>query len=287
VIPARLVGSRIPGGGKAELFLVAEAEAEVGSAAWDVLARPGRRLQPGARIEFDEGLVAEVTAVLDQGRRRVRFTGPDGADVAALMEKVGRVPLPPYIRRPEPDNDDRNRYQTVYAREPGAVAAPTAGLHFTDELLAALASRGIERASVTLHVGYGTFEPVRATDLAQHRVEPERVTVPQETVDAVDAARERGGRVLAVGTTTARALESAASGDGRIRAFAGQAGLTVTPGYEFSVVDGLVTNFHLPRSSLLILVATFAGLEHTMAAYRHAVASGYRFYSYGDAMLIV
>jgi S-adenosylmethionine:tRNA ribosyltransferase-isomerase len=287
VIPARLVGSRIPGGGKAELFLVAEAEAEVGSAAWDVLARPGRRLQPGARIEFDEGLVAEVTAVLDQGRRRVRFTGPDGADVAALMEKVGRVPLPPYIRRPEPDNDDRNRYQTVYAREPGAVAAPTAGLHFTDELLAALASRGIERASVTLHVGYGTFEPVRATDLAQHRVEPERVTVPQETVDAVDAARERGGRVLAVGTTTARALESAASGDGRIRAFAGQAGLTVTPGYEFSVVDGLVTNFHLPRSSLLILVATFAGLEHTMAAYRHAVAGGYRFYSYGDAMLIV
>jgi S-adenosylmethionine:tRNA ribosyltransferase-isomerase len=287
VIPARLVGRRRPGGGRAELFLVAPAEGTQEGGEWEVLARPGRRLQPGAEVEFDHGLVAEVTAVQEQGRRRVRFTAPAGMDVESLMERVGRVPLPPYIRRPDPDDEDRVRYQTVYASAPGAVAAPTAGLHFTADLLAGLESRGVRRASVTLHVGYGTFEPVRATDLSRHRVEPERISIPPGTADAVAETREGGGRVVAVGTTTARTLESAAQGDGRIRAGAGLADLTVTPGYDFRVVDALVTNFHLPRSSLLILVAAFAGLDATMAAYRHAVAEQYRFYSYGDAMLIV
>ncbi len=287
VIPARLVGAREPGGGRAELFLVAPAGDDGAGTVWDVLARPGRKLQPGARVLFAEGLVAEVISVGADGGRRVRFSGPAGADVPALMERAGRVPLPPYIRREEPDDDDRERYQTVYASQPGAVAAPTAGLHFTPELRAAIEARGIQRAGVTLHVGYGTFEPVRATDLEEHRVASERVDVPRATAEAITSTRERGGRVVAVGTTTARALESAAAPDGVIRAFSGLAELTVTPGYRFRVVDALLTNFHLPRSSLLILVSTFAGRDATLAAYRHAVDAGYRFYSYGDAMLIV
>jgi len=283
VIPARLVGTREPGGGRAELFLVAPAEQDD---AWDVLARPGRKLAVGARVTLPGGLVAEVVHVHPDGSRRVVFTAPAGADVAALMERVGRVPLPPYIRRGEPDDEDRERYQTVYSREPGAVAAPTAGLHFTPELLAEIDQRGVRRATVTLHVGYGTFEPVRAADLSMHAVAPERVEVPEATAGAIAETRGRGGRVVAVGTTTARALESAVREDGAVHPMKGLAELTVTPGYRFRAVDALLTNFHLPRSSLLILVSAFAGREATMDAYRHAVASGYRFYSYGDAMLI-
>ncbi|HLA63670.1 MAG TPA: tRNA preQ1(34) S-adenosylmethionine ribosyltransferase-isomerase QueA [Rhodothermales bacterium] len=290
VIPARLAGAREPGGGRAELFLVERIEEEAEAAVWDVLARPGRRLREGARVRFDGGLVAEVLEVRPDGRRRVRFTAGEGApvreDVGALMARVGRVPLPHYIRGGEGDDEDRVRYQTVFARAEGSVAAPTAGLHFTPELLAALDARGVERATVTLHVGYGTFEPVKAENLRDHAVAPERIEVPEETAAAIAAARARGGRIVAVGTTTTRALESAAGADGVVRAWAGETGLTVTPGYRFRVVDALVTNFHLPRSSLLVLVASFAGRAATLAAYRYAVAGGYRFYSYGDAMLV-
>jgi S-adenosylmethionine:tRNA ribosyltransferase-isomerase len=279
VFPARLVGRRVPGGGRAELFLVAPAL----EGTWLALAKPGRKLQAGARVHCD-GLEAEVVEVLGDGRRRVRFTAEGPLDEA--LERAGRMPLPPYIRRDVPDALDRERYQTVYARRRGAVAAPTAGLHFTPEVLAALRAQGTAVAHVTLHVGYGTFEPVRTEDLRTHAVAAESVEVTAEAAEAVNAARRRGGRVFAVGTTTTRALESAAGEDGVVRPFGGETALTITPGYRFRAVDALLTNFHLPRSSLLVLVSAFAGRERVLAAYRHAVGEGYRFYSYGDCMLI-
>jgi S-adenosylmethionine:tRNA ribosyltransferase-isomerase len=281
VFPARLVGERVPGGGRAELFLVAPA----GGEAWLALARPGRRLREGARVRLDAGLEAEVVAVLADGKRRVRFTSEGPLDEA--LERAGRMPLPPYIRRGEPGERDRERYQTVYARRRGAVAAPTAGLHFTPEVLGRLHDQGTTVAEVTLHVGYGTFEPVHAEDLRTHAVAPEWVEVGEDAAGRLNAAREGGGRVLAVGTTTTRALETAAREDGAVRPYRGETGLTITPGYRFRAVDALLTNFHLPRSSLLVLVGTFAGRERVLDAYRHAVAQGYRFYSYGDCMLIV
>ena len=281
VFPARLVGTREPGGGHAELFLVAPA----GDGLWDVLAKPGRKLREGARIRFGEALRAEVVAVLSDGKRRVRFE-TDGSLEEAL-EQVGRMPLPPYIHREAPDPEDRERYQTVYARHRGAVAAPTAGLHFTPAVLDQLRAQGTTLAEVTLHVGYGTFEPVRVEDLRTHAVAPERIEVTPETAGAINAARARGGRVFAVGTTTTRTLESAADEQGRIHAFSGETALTITPGSRFRVVDALLTNFHLPQSSLLVLVSTFADRETVLGAYAHAVASGYRFYSYGDCMLVV
>ncbi len=202
------------------------------------------------------------------------------------LEEIGQLPLPPYIARPT-DRADRERYQTVFARETGAVAAPTAGLHFTDALLGRLASGGVERVHVTLHVGYGTFEPVRVDDLADHRVASERITVTPEAAASLNAAREAGGRVVAVGTTSTRTLESSADASGAFHAASGETDLTITPGYAFTGIDALLTNFHLPQSSLLVLTATFGGREAVMRAYRHAVAERYRFYSYGDCMLIV
>ena len=287
VFPARLVGRREPGGGRAELFLVAPAGGGAASGEWFALARPGRRLREGARVRFDAGLAAEVVAALADGKRRVRFTSEGPLDAA--LERVGRMPLPPYIRRDAPDARDRERYQTVYARQRGAVAAPTAGLHFTPEVLGALRAQGTGVAFVTLHVGYGTFEPVReeaGRDLRAHAVAAELVEVTAAAAETINAARRRGGRVLAVGTTTTRALESAAGADGVVGPFRGETALTVTPGYRFRAVDALLTNFHLPRSSLLVLVSAFAGRERVLAAYRHAVEEGYRFYSYGDCMLI-
>jgi len=282
VFPARLRGERVPGGGHAELLLIREAETGV----WEALARPGRRLGEGAQMRFGEGLAAEVVGVLPDGRRRVRFA--HAGDFWAALEAAGEPPLPPYIRRATGARSaDRERYQTVYARERGAIAAPTAGLHFTPEVLRAVESAGVSVAHVTLHVGYGTFEPVRAEDLREHRVAPEAFAISEATAAAVRAARAAGGRVLAVGTTTTRALEAAASPDGVLTPGPGTADLTVTPGYRFCVVDALLTNFHLPKSSLLVLVGAFAGRERVLAAYRHAVADGYRFYSYGDAMLIL
>lgn len=288
VFPARLEGRRVPSGGRVELLLVREL-AERGPRAWETLARPARRLDAGARLEFGGGrLACEVVEAREDGRRVVRFETAEEFD--ALLEELGRLPLPHYIRRESEDEAtraaDRVRYQTIFARERGAIAAPTAGLHFTPQVTDALRSRGVGFAALTLHVGYGTFAPVRVEDLAEHRVEAERYEVSEETARAIGRARESGGRVVAVGTTVVRALESAAAETGEVRSGRGETGLTITPGFRFRAVDALLTNFHLPRSSLLVLVSAFAGRGLVLDAYRHAVRARYRFYSYGDCMLI-
>jgi S-adenosylmethionine:tRNA ribosyltransferase-isomerase len=285
VFPARLVGAREPSGGRVELFMLRERETpEV----WEVLARPARKLQEGARVRFGDGrLRAEVIEILEGGRRAVRFEMDAPFD--DLLEEMGHTPLPPYIKRPTAQTfqEDRERYQTVYARQRGAVAAPTAGLHFTPRVLDELKARGAILVEITLHVGYGTFEPVRARDLSEHTVEPEQVEISTDAANIINDARSRAGRIFAIGTTTTRALESAADESGHVRAGRHLAHLTITPGYRFRVVDALLTNFHLPRSSLLVLVATFTGYDLALAAYRHAVDARYRFYSYGDCMLII
>jgi S-adenosylmethionine:tRNA ribosyltransferase-isomerase len=285
VIPARLFGRRAgagaegEGGGRIELLLVEKrSETE-----WEALAKPGRRTRPGTVIEF-QGLTAEVLAKREDGRHLVRFSEP----VEGHLDRLGHIPLPPYIKRPD-DPADRERYQTVFAKNPGAIAAPTAGLHFSEELLAELRGQGIEVAPVTLHVGIGTFKPVTAELVHEHRMESERYAVPEATAAAIAQARARGGRVVAVGTTVVRTLESAAlaagGGGGEVLPGAGSTELFITPGFRFQVVDVLLTNFHLPRSTLLMLVSAFAGRDRVLAAYLEAVAEGYRFYSYGDAML--
>ncbi len=284
VFPARLAGRREPSGGRVELFLIREREPHV----WEALARPARRLQKGARIRFDDArLRAEVIELLDNGRRLVRFVCEDSFD--DLLDRIGQTPLPPYIKRPTEtlEAEDRERYQTVYARRRGAIAAPTAGLHFTPRVMKELAVRGASVVEITLHVGYGTFEPVRAHDLSEHRVEPEQIEIDGAAAHAINSARARGGRVIAIGTTTTRALESAVDETGLVAAGTRLAHLTIKPGYGFRIVDALLTNFHLPRSSLLVLVSTFAGHDLVRAAYRHAVEARYRFYSYGDCMLII
>ena len=281
VLPARLFGKRLPGGGRVELLL---AERH-GEREWDALLKPGRRAPPGTRIELSAEIFAEVVARGEDGRFRLRFSSP----IEPHLERLGHVPLPPYIHRApgHPDEAaDRERYQTVYAREPGAIAAPTAGLHFDEELLAALDTRGVERVAVTLHVGLGTFKPVTAELVHEHRMDVERYLVPEATASALRRARIDGRRVVAVGTTVVRTLESAAvAHDGEVPAGAGSTSLFIYPGFRFRVVDALLTNFHLPQSTLLMLVCAFAGRERVLAAYREAVEFGYRFYSYGDAML--
>jgi S-adenosylmethionine:tRNA ribosyltransferase-isomerase len=275
VIPARLRARR-PTGGRVEILLV---ERE-GPASWWCLLRPGRRLPPGAHLAVEGGPAARVEERAD-GRRRLTFEQP----IEPLLHEIGETPLPPYIDRPvEPR--DRQRYQTVYAARPGAVAAPTAGLHFTPALLAALERRGIRQASLTLHVGPGTFRPVKTENPEEHVMDSERFEIPEATAEAIAAARRRRRRVVAVGTTVVRSLETAATSDGLVAAGAGRTGLYIRPGYRFRVVDRLVTNFHLPRSTLLMLVCAFAGQDRVLAAYRQAVANGFRFYSYGDAMLV-
>jgi S-adenosylmethionine:tRNA ribosyltransferase-isomerase len=283
VVPARLVGTR-RGGGAAEVLLVRP----VGPDEWEALVRPGRRLRPGDEVAIAEDLVVRVLtgSITTQGSRRVRLHPAPGLDAAAALERHGRTPLPPYIRRAA-GPVDRDRYQTVYARDRGSVAAPTAGLHFTPELLGRIQERGVERAEVVLHVGPGTFKPVQVDDVSTHRVDPEPLRVPAATAEAVARTRIRGGRVVAVGTTTARALESAAVDDGTIVPVEGVTDLVIVPGFTFRVVDALLTNFHLPRSSLLLLVAAFAGRERVLSAYAEAVHQRYRFYSYGDAMLVL
>ncbi len=275
VIPARLRARR-PTGGRVEILLV---ERE-GPASWWCLLRPGRRLPPGAPLAIESGPAARVEERAD-GRCRLTFDQPIGP----LLAEIGETPLPPYIDRPvEPR--DRQRYQTVYAARPGAVAAPTAGLHFTPALLAALERRGIRQASLTLHVGPGTFRPVKAENPEEHVMDSERFEIPEATAQAVAATRRNGRRVVAVGTTVVRTLETAATSDGLVTAGAGRTGLYIRPGYGFRVVDRLITNFHLPRSTLLMLVCAFAGRNRVLDAYRQAVGSGFRFYSYGDAMLV-
>jgi S-adenosylmethionine:tRNA ribosyltransferase-isomerase len=251
---------------------------------------PGQKLKPGAVVRFEGAAGVLMAEILDRhfhGRRTVRLWSESGPDVDTLIDALGHVPLPPYIRRADTPAD-RERYQTVFAQVRGSIAAPTAGLHFDDALVAALAERGIERAAITLHVGYGTFKPVRAERVEDHAVDPEQYEISETAAAAIERARAGHRRVIAVGTTTTRALEDAAiRGGGRVIAGRDTASLFIYPGHQFRVIDGLLTNFHLPASSLLMLVAAFAGRERVLAAYREAVERRYRFYSYGDAMLIV
>lgn len=293
VFPARLLGHRVPSGGAVEALLLgvgASDPSRVANSVWDALVHPGQKLKPGARVLFECGrarLHGEILARHFFGRRTIRLWTDDGSDVARAIDRIGHIPLPPYIKR-EDRPSDRDRYQTVYARERGSVAAPTAGLHFTPELLEELAARGVERAEITLHVGYGTFKPVRAERVEEHVVDPETFAVSADTAAALTRARGEGRRVIAVGTTSVRTLESLTlSDDGTVQPTSGETRLFIHPGHEFRIVNGMITNFHLPKSSLLMLVAAFAGREPVLAAYREAVARGYRFYSYGDAMLIL
>jgi S-adenosylmethionine:tRNA ribosyltransferase-isomerase len=283
VFPARLVGVREHSGGSVELFLIRELAPDV----WEALARPARKLHEGEYVKFGNGrLRAQVVKALADGHREVRFEY-DGS-FQAILEEVGQTPLPPYIKRPgAPDQDDRERYQTIYARNRGAIAAPTAGLHFTPLILDEVCSRGVEIVEITLHVGYGTFEPVRVNDLSKHSVTPEQYEISDHAAQTINDARLRGGRIVAIGTTSTRALESAADIKGLIMPGARMADLTIKPGYSFRAVDVLLTNFHLPKSSLMVLVSTFAGRDLILNAYRHAVTAKYRFYSYGDCMLII
>jgi S-adenosylmethionine:tRNA ribosyltransferase-isomerase len=283
VFPARLRGERAPSGGAIELLLLREIEPNM----WQALTRPARRLQKGARIVFGKSkLQAEVVESLNGGVRLIRFETDQ--DLDRLIDQIGETPLPPYIKREQGSAaGDQDRYQTIYAHERGAIAAPTAGLHFSPELLAKVKEQGVQVAQITLHVGYGTFEPVRVDDVSSHAVAPERFSIPNDVAQSINRARAEGGRIFAAGTTTARALESAVGAGGQIAPGSDSTELTIVPGYRFRAVNVLLTNFHLPRSSLLILVSAFAGRELVLAAYRHAVAEGYRFYSYGDCMLIL
>ena len=286
VFPARLIGEREPGGGAVEVMLVARLDDE----RWEALVHPGQRMRPGRRVRFERGgrtLHGEVLEERYFGRRVVRLWTNDTGTVMDAIEGIGHTPLPPYIKRPDLDLD-RDRYQTVFAREAGSIAAPTAGLHFTEAILRSLDDASVERTAITLHVGYGTFKPVRAPEVEAHTVDPERYAISQDAAARINAALDAGRRVVAVGTTTTRALETAAArGGGRVAPGYAETGLFIHPGHRFLVAGGLVTNFHLPASSLLMLVAAFAGREAVLDAYREAVAQRYRFYSYGDAMLVV
>jgi S-adenosylmethionine:tRNA ribosyltransferase-isomerase len=282
VFPARLLGKRPGSGGRVEVLLLRPAETP---GEWEAFLHPARRLKPGEHVRITAELQVAVLsgALAADGRRRVRLeTAGDPWDA---IERFGHTPLPPYVERADRP-EDRERYQTVYARERGSVAAPTAGLHFTPALLERLQARGVERAEVVLHVGPGTFQPVKVDDVREHRVAAEAGLIPEATAGAIERARQRGGRVVCVGTTTVRSLESRAAADGRVVPGAFETDCVIVPGFRFRVTDALVTNFHLPRSSLLLLVAAFAGRERLLEAYAEAIRRGYRFYSYGDAMLI-
>ena len=296
VFPARLLGHRVPSGGAVQCLLIGQVirpKAQVVSEhdeRWEALVHPGQKLKPGARVVFegeDARLHGEILDRHFHGRRTVRLWTEDGTGVRTVIDRIGHMPLPPYIRRDD-RRSDRDRYQTVYARDRGSIAAPTAGLHFTADLFAAFEARGVERAALTLHIGYGTFKPVRVEEVEAHTVDPESFVVGETAAAAITRARREGRRVIAVGTTTTRALESMpVREDGTVAAASGETSLFIHPGHAFRLVDGMVTNFHLPRSSLLMLVAAFGGRDHVLRAYRETVANGYRFYSYGDAMLIV
>jgi len=286
VFPARLLGHRVPSGGAVECLLLARIDDE----RWDALMHPGQKLRVGAAVVFETDglrLRGEVLERRFHGRRTVRLWVEDGTSVESAIDRLGHVPLPPYIKRPD-DTIDGERYQTVYATVRGSVAAPTAGLHLTHALLRRLRKRGIEVERVTLHVGYGTFQPIRVERVEEHRVEPEAYDVPAATAAAVNRALDSGRRIVAVGTTTCRTLETAVrKGGGRLSAGVGVTDLYLFPGVTFRVIGALFTNFHLPRSSLLMLACAFAGREPLLAAYAEAVHRDYRFYSYGDAMLIL
>jgi S-adenosylmethionine:tRNA ribosyltransferase-isomerase len=279
VLPARLRARRQPGGGAVEVLLLCP----ISGGAWEALVRPSRKVRCGDRLTFAAGLLAGVIGERREGGARTIALEYQG-DLLPILEKVGEMPTPPYITRRLEDPGD---YQTVFAKATGAIAAPTAGLHFTDALLETVRRRGIEIASLTLHVGVGTFRPVRVEEVARHQMDAEAYEVPVETAAAVNRARGRGSRVVVVGTTCVRALESAAEQDGVVRAGNATTNLFVTPGYRFRITDALVTNFHLPKSTLLMLASAFAGRERLLAVYAEAIRERYRFYSFGDAMLIV
>jgi len=277
VMPARLIGRKRDTGGRVEVLL----EKQLAPDRWEALVKPGRRLQVGAALEFGDGQQsAEIVGRTAHGGRLIEFSG----DVTALMESCGAVPLPPYIHTALAD---ANRYQTVYSRDLGSSAAPTAGLHFTPELLAQVEAMGVGRASVTLNIGMATFRPIRTERIEDHNLHSEWIRVPPETAEAVNRTHERGGRVIAVGTTSVRALEGCADDAGQVSAWEGETRLYITPGYRFRAVDALLTNFHMPRSTLLVMVCAFAGRELILRAYQEALAGEYRFLSFGDAMLIV
>lgn len=299
VFPARLLG-RKESGGRAELFIleyprqtdsdqvVLEQTGEAGYFETPVLGlvKSSKRPKPGAEIIFGPCLKARIEEILSDAK--VRVTLLHAGDLAECLARYGQVPLPPYIRRESGEESwDRERYQTVYARQAGAVAAPTAGLHFTESMLAAFRDKGVTIANITLHVGYGTFAPVRVNDIREHRIHQEFVEIQEETVKKINATKEAGNRIWAVGTTTVRALEWAATESGQVRPVSGWCELYIFPGFDFRIVDNLITNFHLPASSLLFMVSALAGRERIMAAYEYALSHGYRFYSYGDAMCII
>ena len=278
VLPARLLGQRLPGGGACEVLLLIDR----GDNVWECIVRPGKHLRAGARLSFGTGeLTAEVAEVLPDGNRLVRFFY-EGIFLEVL-ERLGKMPLPPYIKA---ELQDQERYQTVYSKVNGSAAAPTAGLHFTPELLETIAARGVRLGYVTLHVGLGTFRPVKEEDVEAHEMHSEYCTVPEETAALINETKANGGRVICVGTTSCRTVESWAGEDGTMKASAGWTSIYIYPGYRFKVMDALVTNFHLPQSTLLMLVSAFAGRENVLRAYEEAVREGYRFFSFGDAMFL-
>ena len=280
VFPARVFGETETGV-KVEIFLVKEIENQI----WETLARPARRLKIGKKITFSENLSAKVLARTEEGRVIIEFETNGNFD--EILDKIGKTPLPPYIKRDDGNFEkDRERYQTVFAKNRGAIAAPTAGLHFTPEILESIKSCGIEIAEITLHVGYGTFEPVRVNDLSEHKVLPENYEITAETAETLNLAKFENRRIIAIGTTTTRTLESAFSKHNKFLAEKNLADLTVTPEYKFKAIDAVLTNFHLPQSSLLVLISTFGGHELIINSYQHAVRENYRFYSYGDCMFV-
>ena len=277
VLPARLLGSRLSGG-SVELVLLRD----LGDGRWECLSRPGRKTKPGTQLQFGDGeLKATVEAVAEGGNRIVKFRY-EGIFLEVL-ERLGKMPLPPYIKE---ELQDAERYQTVYSRELGSAAAPTAGLHFTEELLDKIRARGIRTGFVTLHVGLGTFRPVKEEEIEDHDMHSEFCMIPEETAQLINETKARGGRVIAVGTTSCRTLESFAAEDGSMKASSGWTNIFIYPGYRFKCIDALITNFHLPESTLIMLVSALAGRENVLNAYRTAVAERYRFFSFGDAMLI-
>lgn len=279
VIPARLYGTKEGSGGKIEFLLLKRLDLDT----WEVILKPGKKAKPGSRFEFGGGLLhAEVLEIVEDGKRIVRFSYEGVFE--ELLDTLGEMPLPPYIKE---KLTDRERYQTVYSKIDGSAAAPTAGLHFTEELLQKIHSMGVTIAYLTLHVGLGTFRPVAVENPKEHIMHTEYYEIPAKTAELINQTRKKGGRIIAVGTTSVRTLETVADSDGQVHAATGDTNIFIYPGYQFKVLDGLITNFHLPESTLLMLVSAFAGKDHVFDAYQEAVAQKYRFFSFGDAMFIV
>ncbi len=279
VIPARLIGAKEDTGGKIEVLLLKRGEGNV----WETLVKPGRKARPGTRIRFGEGLLTgEIIDIVDEGNRRIRFEYEGIFE--EILDRLGQMPLPPYITH---QLEDKNRYQTVYAKHTGSAAAPTAGLHFTPKLLEQIEKKGVDIAKVTLHVGLGTFRPVKTENILEHHMHSEFYQIDEAAAEKINRAKDKGNRVICVGTTSCRTVESAADEKGRLRACSGWTDIFIYPGYRFRILDSLITNFHLPESTLIMLVSALAGREQTLAAYEAAIRERYRFFSFGDAMLVI